>query len=234
VLPDLGEGLTEAEIVSWLVQPGDMVVVDQPVVEVESAKSTVELPSPFAGRVEKLHAAAGDTVLTGGVLITVAEVATEVAATADIVPGTALRSEATDAASGAVLVGYGTREARVRTAHAPGTRFGRRDASSVLPCVSASGFAKPSNVSSRPSAQSTVTNAPSETPGRPSSSALSVFRLRPALAASSAIDMPRRTRATRTRWPRLSTRSDTWAGSVFSAAITLGARWGEGFNNRQR
>ena len=129
VLPDLGEGLTEAEIVSWLVQPGDMVVVDQPVVEVESAKSTVELPSPFAGRVEALHAAEGDTVVKGGVLITVTEVAADIAV--DIVPGTALRSEAADAASGAVLVGYGTKEATVRTTHAPGTRFGRRTATAA-------------------------------------------------------------------------------------------------------
>ena len=74
VLPDLGEGLTEAEIVSWLVRPGDLVEIDQPVVEVESAKSTVELPSPYAGRVEALHAAEGDTVVKGGVLITVGEV----------------------------------------------------------------------------------------------------------------------------------------------------------------
>jgi pyruvate dehydrogenase E2 component (dihydrolipoamide acetyltransferase) len=122
LLPDLGEGLTEAEIVSWLVRPGELVEIDQPVVEVESAKSTVELPSPFAGRVEKLHAAEGDTVVKGGVLITVAEEAV------DLVPGTALRAESTDAASGAVLIGYGTKEAAVRTTRAPGTRFGGRGA----------------------------------------------------------------------------------------------------------
>jgi pyruvate dehydrogenase E2 component (dihydrolipoamide acetyltransferase) len=122
LLPDLGEGLTEAEIVSWLVRPGELVEIDQPVVEVESAKSTVELPSPFAGRVEKLHAAEGDTVVKGGVLITVAEEAV------DLVPGTALRAESTDAASGAVLIGYGTKEAAVRATRAPGTRFGGRRA----------------------------------------------------------------------------------------------------------
>ncbi|MES1212181.1 MAG: biotin/lipoyl-containing protein, partial [Leifsonia sp.] len=122
LLPDLGEGLTEAEIVSWLVRPGELVEIDQPLVEVESAKSTVELPSPFAGRVEKLHAAEGDTVVKGGVLITVAEEAV------DLVPGTALRAESTDAASGAVLIGYGTTEAAVRTTRAPGTRFGGRGA----------------------------------------------------------------------------------------------------------
>ncbi len=123
VLPDLGEGLTEAEIVSWLVQPGDVVVVDQPVVEVESAKSVVELPSPYGGRVEKLHAEPGQVVHKGGVLITVAEASGEDAA--DIVPGTALRSEPADASSGAVLVGYGTKEATVRLTRPTG-RFGNR------------------------------------------------------------------------------------------------------------
>ena len=123
LLPDLGEGLTEAEIVSWLVQPGDIVAIDQPVVEVESAKSTVELPSPFGGRVEKLHAAEGDVVVKGGVLITVADA---VSGGADIVPGTALRSEEPDAASGAVLVGYGTKEPTLQLARQAGARFGAR------------------------------------------------------------------------------------------------------------
>ncbi|MEO6116316.1 MAG: biotin/lipoyl-containing protein, partial [Pseudolysinimonas sp.] len=120
LLPDLGEGLTEAEIVAWLVQPGDIIAVDQPVVEVESAKSTVELPSPFGGRVEKLHAAAGEVVHKGGVLITVAEAA------ADVVPGTALRAEPMDAGSGAVLVGYGTKESTLRLTRPAGGRFGSR------------------------------------------------------------------------------------------------------------
>jgi pyruvate dehydrogenase E2 component (dihydrolipoamide acetyltransferase) len=123
VLPDLGEGLTEAEIVSWLVQPGDIIAIDQPVVEVESAKSSVELPSPFGGRVEKLHAAEGDVVVKGGVLITVADAVAD--APADIVPGTAIRSEP-DAGSGAVLVGYGTKETTLRLSRPTG-RFGARD-----------------------------------------------------------------------------------------------------------
>ncbi len=59
MLPDLGEGLTEAEVVRWLVAVGDEVVVDQPVVEVETAKSIVEVPSPYAGRVSELHGAEG-------------------------------------------------------------------------------------------------------------------------------------------------------------------------------
>ena len=71
LLPDLGEGLTEAEVVRWLVAEGDVVAVDQPVVEVETAKSMVEVPSPYAGRVVALHAAEGETVEVGRPLITV-------------------------------------------------------------------------------------------------------------------------------------------------------------------
>jgi pyruvate dehydrogenase E2 component (dihydrolipoamide acetyltransferase) len=68
-LPDLGEGLAEAEIVEWHVKPGEQVVVDQPMVSVETAKAVVELPVPFSGVVSALHAAAGDVVPTGAPLI---------------------------------------------------------------------------------------------------------------------------------------------------------------------
>ncbi|GAB3534814.1 2-oxo acid dehydrogenase subunit E2 [Arthrobacter tecti] len=71
LLPDLGEGLTEAELVNWLVAEGDTVVVDQPVAEVETAKSTVEVPSPFAGVVTQLHGEAGTTINVGAPLISV-------------------------------------------------------------------------------------------------------------------------------------------------------------------
>ena len=70
-LPDVGEGLTEAEIVSWKVAPGDHVAVNQVVCEIETAKSLVELPSPFEGVVEKLLASEGDTVLVGTPIISV-------------------------------------------------------------------------------------------------------------------------------------------------------------------
>ena len=55
-LPDLGEGLPDAEIVQWLVAEGDPVTLNQPIAEVETAKAIVELPSPFAGVVRRLHA----------------------------------------------------------------------------------------------------------------------------------------------------------------------------------
>lgn len=70
VLPDLGEGLEEAEIAAWLVQEGDEVALNQPIAEIETAKATVEIPSPFVGRVAKLHAAAGSTLAVGSALVT--------------------------------------------------------------------------------------------------------------------------------------------------------------------
>lgn len=70
-LPDLGEGLTDAELVNWLVNVGDEIKVDQPIAEVETAKSMVEVPSPYAGTVAELHGAAGDTIDVGKPLISV-------------------------------------------------------------------------------------------------------------------------------------------------------------------
>src|SRR6185312_9125671 len=69
-LPDLGEGLEEGEITSWLVAEGDEVALNQPIFEVETAKMTVEIPSPFAGVIAKLHAGAGDAVAVGAPLVT--------------------------------------------------------------------------------------------------------------------------------------------------------------------
>jgi pyruvate dehydrogenase E2 component (dihydrolipoamide acetyltransferase) len=74
MLPDLGEGLVEAELVTWLVAEGDTVHVDQPIAEVETAKSVVEVPSPFEGTVATLHGAEGDTLEVGRPLISVAGV----------------------------------------------------------------------------------------------------------------------------------------------------------------
>ncbi|MFB2600142.1 dihydrolipoamide acetyltransferase family protein [Herbiconiux sp. P17] len=215
LLPDLGEGLTEAEIVSWLVAPGDVIAIDQLVVEVESAKSVVELPSPYGGRVAELHGAPGDVVQKGSPLITVVAVDAEasvdapvpvggpdapvpvggpdaplqvggpdaplpvggpdamvrvdaavpasgsapaasvaaapapdparspdsVAASADrveLVPGTAVRApdaQPVAPGSGAVLVGYGTKESTVRLRRPDGGRFGRRASPQAAPAA---------------------------------------------------------------------------------------------------
>lgn len=110
LLPDLGEGLTEAEIVTWHVQTGDTVTVDQPIVEVETAKAVVEVPVPFAGRVTALHGQPGDVVAVGEPLVTVD--------TADrfVEPGVVMSPAGPDQAgeSGNVLIGYGTSSGRRR------------------------------------------------------------------------------------------------------------------------
>jgi 2-oxoisovalerate dehydrogenase E2 component (dihydrolipoyl transacylase) len=68
-LPDLGEGLQEAEIVRWHVAVGDHVAVDQPMVAMETAKAVVEVPAPFAGVIAALHGKPGDTIATGAPLV---------------------------------------------------------------------------------------------------------------------------------------------------------------------
>jgi len=92
MLPDLGEGLTEAEVIEWHVAPGDEVSVDQIVVTVETAKATVDLPCPYAGCVLTLHSAPGVVLGVGKPLLTI---------------GAEEKS-----GSGNVLVGYGTSEAK--------------------------------------------------------------------------------------------------------------------------
>jgi pyruvate dehydrogenase E2 component (dihydrolipoamide acetyltransferase) len=116
-LPDLGEGLTEAEIIEWQVAEGDEVVVDQHVVVVETAKATVEVPCPYAGTVHTLHGAVGDVVEVGKPLISVAGDATASRQpptadepVADELAGAGQYREEEQAGSGAVLVGYGTAE----------------------------------------------------------------------------------------------------------------------------
>src|ERR1700729_1024085 len=70
-LPDRGEGLTEADIVRWHVQPGDQITVNQIIVEIETAKAVVELPSPYAGTVAALLVAEGVTADVGTPIISV-------------------------------------------------------------------------------------------------------------------------------------------------------------------
>jgi pyruvate dehydrogenase E2 component (dihydrolipoamide acetyltransferase) len=100
LLPDLGEGLAEAQLLTWLVREGDRVATDQPVAEVETAKAVVELPSPFAGRVVRLHGKAGDFIAVGRPLLTVAR--------EPLGPVESTQCGAAAGGSGQVLVGYGT------------------------------------------------------------------------------------------------------------------------------
>ena len=110
LLPDLGEGLVEAGLVSWLVAVGDTVHIDQPIAEVETAKSVVEVPSPYEGTVTILHGAEGDALEVGKPLITIASGGTE--EPAELVEQMAAAPEpsvpAASGGSGNVLVGYGS------------------------------------------------------------------------------------------------------------------------------
>ncbi|WP_084723341.1 dihydrolipoamide acetyltransferase family protein [Streptomonospora alba] len=127
LLPDLGEGLTDAEIVQWLVAVGDTVAVDQPVAEVETAKAAVQVPCPFGGTVTELHGGPGDTVAVGTPLVSVrtaeepgdttgegggrSAAGGEGVGGSSAAPATRAAPEANGSAtgSGAVLVGFGTR-----------------------------------------------------------------------------------------------------------------------------
>ena len=135
MLPDLGEGLTEAEVIQWHVAPGDEVQVDQIVVTVETAKATVDLPCPFAGPILTLHGDTGAVLEVGKPLLTV---------------GTQQRSTTGQkSGSGNVLVGYGTSEAK---------RSGRRRVSVGMPPAACGAVGTP------PSAPTAPAPAPAVTP----------------------------------------------------------------------
>lgn len=138
LLPDVGEGLTEAEILTWRVAPGDTVQINDIIVEIETAKAAVELPCPFAGTVAALLVAEGDVVEVGTPIIEVrAGVASdpeestsapdtgsavEPAAASEEAPAATSQESSTDD-SGAVLVGYG-----VTSGKTPKRRSRRTDA----------------------------------------------------------------------------------------------------------
>jgi 2-oxoisovalerate dehydrogenase E2 component (dihydrolipoyl transacylase) len=118
-LPDPGEGLTEAEIVSWKVKVGDTVKINDVVVEIETAKSLVELPSPFAGTVTAILVEEGETVEVGTPIIAIGDAAETPAPAAPAAPAEAAPEPAAESSAGAsedgeeapmkTLVGYGPR-----------------------------------------------------------------------------------------------------------------------------
>ncbi len=117
-LPDLGEGLEEAEIVSWMVKEGDEVTLNQPIVEVETEKAIVEIPSPFAGTVEKLFGDVGQRMKVGAPLVSIRTAG-----------GDAGAAPASGGGGGAgrrqeVLVGYGPEEGKGKRRR---RKIGRRD-----------------------------------------------------------------------------------------------------------
>jgi pyruvate dehydrogenase E2 component (dihydrolipoamide acetyltransferase) len=135
-LPDVGEGLTEADIVSWHVKPGDTVTINQVIVEIETAKAVVELPSPYAGTVASLLVSEGQTVDVGVPIITIDVPVAGEAAAADAAPAKAEpEAEAQPPAAAAtpapparqpVLVGYGVKPGSTsrRARKGPPTRPG--------------------------------------------------------------------------------------------------------------
>ncbi|KPN21807.1 dihydrolipoamide acetyltransferase family protein [Arthrobacter sp. Edens01] len=167
LLPDLGEGLTDAELVNWLVAEGDTIAVDQPVAEVETAKSLVEVPSPFAGVVQTLHGAAGESIDVGKPLISVRTTAdapapgeTSPSAPSDPDPaGEAYRQEER-AGSGNVLIGYGTPD---QTSHGTNRRTRAPRRASAVQAV----------------------------PAAPAPAAVAVADLAPAAAATATLEAPR-------------------------------------------
>ncbi|MCV2392924.1 2-oxo acid dehydrogenase subunit E2 [Actinotalea sp. M2MS4P-6] len=174
LLPDAGEGLTEAEIVEWRVAVGDRVTVNQVIVEIETAKSLVELPCPFAGVVSALLVPEGETVDVGTPIITVdtdpdgepvAEAPGGAAAGDDPAAGGARSNEAADggagetsggSASGAVLVGYGV------SGEAQGRRRRRGAEAAGGPVPSASSASSAGSTSSGGAVASGATAAPAD------------------------------------------------------------------------
>ncbi|MFD5682334.1 dihydrolipoamide acetyltransferase family protein [Streptomyces bacillaris] len=145
-LPDLGEGLTEAEIVRWLVEVGDVVAIDQPVVEVETAKAMVEVPCPYGGVVTARFGEEGSELPVGAPLLTVAVGATEAPASpasstssASSASGAssagAPGAEESSAGSGNVLVGYGTGAPAARRRRIRPERVGTPAAPAPAPVV---------------------------------------------------------------------------------------------------
>jgi pyruvate dehydrogenase E2 component (dihydrolipoamide acetyltransferase) len=114
-LPDLGEGLTEAEIITVLVQEGQEIAEDAPLLEVETDKAHVEIPSPMSGRVERVHVQAGQTVHVGEVLVTFADADGARATAGAATQGNGARSTRDEVAAARDLLNIG-RETRTAAA----------------------------------------------------------------------------------------------------------------------
>lgn len=127
-LPDVGEGLTEAEIVTWKVAVGDTVALNQPLCDIETAKATVELPSPYAGVIVALNGQPGDIIPVGDTLVTF-----DVAGTGSVTAAPSAEKKPEAPAREAVLVGYG-----VANDESVATRHHRRRGSAPVSAPAAS------------------------------------------------------------------------------------------------
>ena len=144
-LPDVGEGIAEGTIVEWLVSEGETIEVDQPVVKVETDKAVVELPSPDAGVVLRLHAAVGETVAVG----------------APGVSGAAGAAGASPSAARAPEVNCSRR--RLRNSGSGRTGATSRRASCTFRCPLSSSLSSRSFISTRPEAVPSVSPGPGST-----------------------------------------------------------------------
>ncbi len=154
-LPDVGEGLVEAELLTWYVKPGDEITVNQMICEIETAKAVVELPSPFAGTVRELLAEEGQTVEVGAVIITVDD------GSGGSAPGTAPSADSEEREK--PLVGYGEKAAS--TQRRPRRRPGpSAPASPPVPRVSGPA---PADTPAVRETQAAPATAPAPAPGRP-------------------------------------------------------------------
>ncbi|WP_027660547.1 dihydrolipoamide acetyltransferase family protein [Salinispora fenicalii] len=172
-LPDLGEGLTEGEILSWLVKVGDTIELNQPIVEVETAKAAVEIPAKWAGRVQSIFHAEGSTVEVGTPIIAIdtdptagpletpaptGDVAKASSAAGEAAKAAADSGQSGDAASGGrtpVLVGYGPRTTAAK-------RRPRKGVAPAAPAQPAPVPAQPAAAPARP-APAPVPSGPSNT-----------------------------------------------------------------------
>ncbi|WP_243795160.1 dihydrolipoamide acetyltransferase family protein [Saccharopolyspora gloriosae] len=143
LLPDLGEGLTEADIVAWHVSVGDEIAVDQVVVEVETAKAAVEVPAPFAGTVAALHGEPGATLEVGAPLLRIDQPVTGEGSNPSAgwdEPGVVTgREPSHHDGSGNVLVGYGT-------STTPRRRRGRRNGRTATTAAAPAGRSREADV----------------------------------------------------------------------------------------
>jgi pyruvate dehydrogenase E2 component (dihydrolipoamide acetyltransferase) len=149
-LPEIGEGVNEGELVSWLVQPGDKIEVDQPIVELMTDKATVEVPSTVTGTVKELKFSEGDTIEVGQTIITVEEGAAEVTAAAPAVeatPTTPTPQPTTPAPASAVASGGGMTQtvtpppAAVNVLATPSTRRLARESNVDINNIEGTGLA---------------------------------------------------------------------------------------------
>jgi len=152
VLPDLGEGLTEAEIVKVLVNEGDVLAEDAPLLEVETDKATVEIPSPFGGRVERIHVRPGQSVKVGDVLVTFEDAA-------GVAPGGRGGGAGGLARFGTPLAGETPHAAAPPPRRQPGAGSNMRDPSEAQarPAPAVAGTSAPAQVATGPVAATPAT-----------------------------------------------------------------------------